>query len=168
MKQNITYPLSHGLSKTGLPLIAVEMNDQNICFLLDSGATLNLLDKRVYDYFNKDKLNETKVATKISNFGIDGIETEVHRVEQNFKFENCLFKAKFSIFDSAAAFDKVEEESGIQIHGILGRQCLFELDKLINIRSLSIYAYPKITTRQIHVILADHTHVVCLDCLFFI
>ena len=140
MKQKVTYPLNHGLTKTGLPLIAVEMNDQYICFLLDSGATLNLLDKRVYDYFNKDKLNETKVATKISNFGIDGIETEVHRVEQNFKFENCLFKAKFSIFDSAAAFDKVEEESGIQILGILGNEFLIENEWILDYQKIMLYS----------------------------
>jgi len=140
MKQNITYPLSHGLSKTGLPLIAVEMNDQNICFLLDSGATLNLLDKRVYDYFNKDKLNEAKATSIISNFGIDGIETEAPRVEQIFKFENGLFKTKFTIFDTSSAFNKVEEESGIQIHGILGNEFLLENEWILDFQKLSVYS----------------------------
>ena len=140
MKQNITYPLNHGLSKTGLPLIAVEMNDQNICFLLDSGATLNLLDKRVYDYFNKDKLNESKATSIISNFGIDGIETEAPRVELIFKFENGLFKTKFTIFDTSTAFNKVEEESGIQIHGILGNEFLLENEWILDFQKRAVYS----------------------------
>jgi hypothetical protein len=64
MKQNITYPLNHGLSKIGSPLIVVEMNDKYICFLPDTGATLNLLDKRVYDYFSKDILNKQRQPLK--------------------------------------------------------------------------------------------------------
>jgi len=140
MKNTINYPLNFGLSNLGLPLIAVEMNDKNICFLLDSGATLNLLDKRVHDYFSKYKLNDAMATTKISNFGIDGIETEVTRVELNFKFEKCLFKAKFSIFDSSTAFDKVEEESGIQIHGILGNEFLLENEWILDFQKLSVYS----------------------------
>ena len=140
MKQKITYPLNHGLSKVGLPLIVVKMNDKNICFLLDSGATLNLLDKRVHDYFSKYKLNDAMATTKISNFGIDGIETEVTRVELNFKFEKCLFKAKFSIFDSSTAFDKVEEESGIQIHGILGNEFLLENEWILDYQKIMLYS----------------------------
>ena len=139
MKQKITYPLNYGLNKTGLPLIAVEMNDKNFCFLLDTGATLNLLDKRVYDYFYKDKHNPAKESTKISNFGIDGIETEAPRVEQIFKFENGLFKTKFTIFDTSAAFNKVEEESGIQIHGILGNEFLLVNEWILDYQNLVIY-----------------------------
>ena len=140
MKNTINYPLNFGLSNLGLPLIAVEMNDKNICFLLDSGATLNLLDKRVHDYFSKYKLNDAMATTKISNFGIDGIETEAPRVEQIFKFENGLFKTKFTIFDTSSAFNKVEEESGIQIHGILGNEFLLENEWILDFQKLSVYS----------------------------
>lgn len=139
MKKKITYPINYGLSKTGLPLIAVEMEGNNLCLLVDTGATLNLLDKRVYDHFNKDQLNESITDNTISNFGIDGVETKAHRVEQNFQFENCLFKTSFTIFDTSIAFDKVEQESGIQIHGILGNEFLLENKWILDFQKLAIY-----------------------------
>ncbi len=137
MKQQIVYPLNYGLSKTGMPLIAVEMEGENLCFLLDTGATLNLLDKRVFEHLNNGK-NELSPIETISNFGIDGIETKVPRIEQVFKFENALFKTKFSIFDTSTAFNKVEVESGIQIHGILGNEFLLENEWIIDFEKQAV------------------------------
>jgi len=139
MKEKITYPINYGLSKTGLPLIAIEMEGNNLCFLMDTGATLNLLDKRVYEHFSKDQMKEPKPVDTITNFGIDGIETKAPRVEQIFKFENGLFKTKFTIFDTSTAFNKVEEESGIQIHGILGNEFLLENEWILDYQKLAIY-----------------------------
>ena len=138
MKEKITYPINYGLSKTGLPLIAVEMEGNNICFLVDTGATLNLLDKRVYEHINKNKGQESKSVDTVANFGIEGVETKAPRAELNFEFENGLFKTKFTIFDTSTAFNKVEEESGIQIHGILGNEFLLENEWIINYETLKI------------------------------
>jgi len=132
MLKKITYPLNYGLSKTGLPLIAVELQGKNLCFLIDTGATLNLLDKRVYDYFNDKLPHQLNKSLKTANFGIDGIETNAKRAEIEFLFESYTFTTKFTIFDISIAFDKVEEESGIQIHGILGNEFLLENEWIID------------------------------------
>lgn len=139
MDNKKSYPLNYGLSNTGLPLIAVEMEGNNLCFLVDTGATLNLLDKRVYEHLNKNKVQESKPVDSITNFGIDGVETKAPRVEQIFKFENGLFKTKFTIFDTSTAFNKVEEESGIQIHGIIGNEFLLENEWILDYQKLAIY-----------------------------
>lgn len=133
MKQQIAYPVNFGLNKTGLTLIAVEMKGESLCLLVDTGATLNLLDKRVYEHFYKNKLvGSSNLTNKISNFGIDGVEKSAIRAELNFIFEDNPFTAKFTIFDASIAFNKVEEESGIQIHGILGNEFLLENEWIID------------------------------------
>lgn len=138
MKQQIEYPINYGLSKAGLPLIAVEMEGNNLCLLVDTGSTLNLLDKRVYDHLSKDKLDVSLTSDTISNIGINGIEFKTPRAKLLFKFEECFFKTKFTIFDTSIAFNKVEEESGIQIHGILGNEFLIENGWVINFEKLTI------------------------------
>ncbi len=138
MKQQIAYPLNFGLNKTGLTLIAVEMEGEILCLLVDTGATLNLLDKRVYEHFNKCNSHESIHTNTISNFGIDGVEKAAKRAELNFSFEDNLFTTKFTIFDASTAFDKVEEESGIQIHGILGNEFLLENEWIIDFEKQAV------------------------------
>ena len=41
-------------------------------------------------------------------------------VKLTFSLEEREYKADFSVMDLSSAFGKVEEESGIQIHGLLG------------------------------------------------
>jgi hypothetical protein len=140
MKKKINYPLNYGLSKTGLPLVVVEMYGKNLCMLIDTGATLNLLDKRVYNYFSDKTPNQLNTGLKTANFGIDGIETDAERVEIEFLFEGCIYTTKFTIFDVSIAFDKVREESGIQIHGILGNEFLLENEWIIDFEKTTIYS----------------------------
>ena len=45
------FPIAYGLSKTGLPLI---LSEDNVCFIIDTGATNNTLFRFVYEHF-KDK-----------------------------------------------------------------------------------------------------------------
>jgi hypothetical protein len=43
-----------GLSHTGLPLLIVKAQAKNLCFLLDTGSNINVLDKRVAEFFQFD------------------------------------------------------------------------------------------------------------------
>lgn len=36
---------------TGLPLLIVKAQDKNLCFLLDTGSNINVLDRRVANFF---------------------------------------------------------------------------------------------------------------------
>ena len=69
MKQNFSFPISYGLSKTGLPLIPVQVGEYALCFIIDTGATLSLLDNSVADRLGNLALMDNK-----NNFilGIDG------------------------------------------------------------------------------------------------
>ena len=52
------FPLAFGLQKTGLPLIVTLGRLKNLCFLIDTGATHNVLFAYVYEHFK----NEFKVV----------------------------------------------------------------------------------------------------------
>ena len=61
-----------GLAKIGLPLLSVTKENHGLFFLVDSGASHNIIRKDVLEFFNepaeKESINECVF------FGIDGIE----------------------------------------------------------------------------------------------
>lgn len=108
-------PLHFGIFKTGLPLLIVQAQAKNLCFLLDTGSNINILDRRVAEFFQL-----SGGTAQQRQFGIDGELRTTDVVELAFSLEEQEYKANFSVMDLSSAFGKVEEESGIQIHGLLG------------------------------------------------
>lgn len=86
------FPIAYGLSKTGLPLI---LSEDNVCFIIDTGATNNTLFRFVYEHF----------------------------------------KDKFKVLDATDAVMTVQEESGIQIHGVLGTSFFVENKWVIDFKN---------------------------------
>lgn len=114
--------ISVSLQKSKLPLILVLVADNNLCLLLDTGATNNIIDQRVYEYFKGhfEELNEG------SMIGIDGTKKPTPKIILHFTFEGQEYSPIFHVFDSSKAFGVIEKESGIQIHGILGSMFFLE------------------------------------------
>ena len=104
-----------GLPQVGIPLLIVQAQAKNLCFLLDTGSNVNVLDRRVAEFFQL-----SGGTAKQRQFGIDGELQTTDVVELAFSLEEQEYKANFSVMDLSSAFGKVEEESGIQIHGLLG------------------------------------------------
>lgn len=124
-------PFQHFQRTTGLPLLIVKAQDKNLCFLLDTGSNINVLDRRVANFFHL-----TANDTKQRQFGIDGLIQISDAVEFSFSLDEHEYTATFSVLDLSNAFGKVEEESGIQIHGLLGcsfmeqHKWILDFDKL--------------------------------------
>lgn len=135
MKQN--YPIQFSINKTGLPLIVVSVLNKNICLLIDTGSTINLLEKRLFEHF-KDKIT---VCSNSELIGIDGIKKSAEKVNLNFTFEDKEYSAQFTIFDTTLAFHQIEKDSNIQIHGIIGNEFLVENEWIIDYEKKCIH-YP--------------------------
>ena len=109
-------PIEYSLNKFGLPLI-VTSSKPNLCFLIDTGATHNIVFSYVYEelpqYFST--LQDTSCL-----MGIEGTKQEVSQVEALISFDNKESRVTFSVMEANAAILQVQKESGVQIHGILG------------------------------------------------
>ena len=112
----MTFPLNYGLSKTGLPLIVVKIFEHDICLMLDTGSNRNIIDNRIYDHF-KEKLNQPATSSEV--YTLNGTTTGI-TIEIPFSFEKNNYSEPFICSEIADTFDKINEESGIQIHGLLG------------------------------------------------
>ncbi|MFT3752109.1 MAG: retroviral-like aspartic protease [Paludibacter sp.] len=136
MQKRISYPLSYSLQKTNLPLIAVDINGNYLCFLLDTGSNKNLIDQRVYEYFKE----HFETVGNNSIFGLDGYKTETPVIKLSFNFENYSYSTKFSVFELEKSFEAIEKESDIQIHGILGNEFFIENGWIIDFEKLTLYS----------------------------
>lgn len=123
------FPLLFGLQKTGLPLIITSGKLKNLCFLIDTGSTHNILFSYVYEHFS----DEFKILNNTQNImGIEGEYKETPIIEGTFNFEGKDYTSTFSVFNATNAVAQVKEETGVQIHGILGIQFLIENKWVIN------------------------------------
>lgn len=129
------FPLTFGLQKTGLPLILTSGKLKNLCFLIDSGSTHNSLFDFVYNHFKGEfKLLEETCRT----MGIEGHYKETPTIEATFNFEGKDYTSTFSVLEANDAIRKVQEETGVQIHGVLGIQFLMENKWIIDFNKLEL------------------------------
>ena len=133
---NILFPLTHGIQKTGLPLIVIEINQQNLCFLLDTGSNKNLIEQRVYEFF-KESVEAIGSSTIL---GLEGNKLDTPIINLSFNFENHSYSTNFNVFDSIKAFGAIEKESDIQIHGIIGNEFFIENEWIIDFEKLMVYS----------------------------
>ena len=129
------FPLTFGLQKTGLPLILTSGKLKNLCFLIDTGATHNVLFNYVYEHFK----SEFKLLSEKQNImGIEGHCKETPIIEATFDFEGSEYTSTFSVFDATEAIAQVQQETGVQIHGILSTDFLIQNKWIINFDKLII------------------------------
>lgn len=129
------FPLTYGLRKTGLPLILTSGKLKNVCFLIDTGSTHNSIFSFVYDHF-KDEFQIQEEMQK--TMGIEGNYQECQTVEATFNFEGTDYTSTFMIMDATSAMAQVQEETGIQIYGILGIQFLLEHKWIIDFEKRTV------------------------------
>ena len=136
IKKMKKFPLTYGLLKTGLPLIIVEVFNQELCFLLDTGSNRNIIDLRIYNHFN-DKLSAQSSAGSLLSLG--GNTGESIEIEIPFEFEKISYCEPFLCTGNIDSFDEIKAESGVQIHGILGSQFFVKHDWVINFEKQMVF-----------------------------
>lgn len=99
------FPLAHGLQKAGLPLIVTSEKLKNLCFLIDTGSTHNILFGFVYEHF-KEEFKLLGDTNRI--MGIKGHYKETPVIETTFNFEGTDNTSTFSVFDATNAIAQIK------------------------------------------------------------
>ncbi len=123
------------INKVRLPLVIVEVKNKYLCFILDTGSTCSLIDSTVAEYF-KD------IVEPIGDYCISGIDGAKHKVDMitlPFNFEDQIYKPKFCVKPLLDAFKSIEDESGIQVQGLLGTDFLLENKWIIDFKKYQIH-----------------------------
>ena len=129
------FPIAYSLEKVGLPLILTSGKLKNLCFMIATGSTHNIFFDFVYNHF-KDEfniLNNTQLL-----MGIEGHYKETPIIEATFNFEGMDYTSTFSILEANEAISQVQDETGVQIHGVLGIKFLLENKWIVDFEKLEI------------------------------
>ena len=117
------FSLNFGIEKTGMPLILTSGKKKNVCFLIDTGSTHNTLFSFVYEHFKDDfRIIEEDQKT----MDIESHFQDSTTVEGTFNFDGTEYTSTFAVVKANDAIAKIQEETGVQLHGILGIPFLME------------------------------------------
>lgn len=70
--------------------------------------------------------------------GFEGQQHETAQIEATFDFEGQNYISIFSVLDVSDGMKHVQEESGVQIHGVLGIHFLVDYEWTIDFKQLKI------------------------------
>ncbi len=129
------YPIHYGLEKAGLPLILTTENPKNLCFLIDTGSTNDIIFDFVHEHF---KTHFTRTSECQNIMGVDGSLKPTFIVNADLQFDDIRYKAPFVVLEANDAIKQVQSETGIQIHGVLGVPFLLENKCLIDFENFII------------------------------
>lgn len=111
------YSLAKGLDNLRMPLLQAKVNDVELMFIIDTGATYNTVASFVYEQLIGDFTLLNK-GHKV--MGIDGNYKDTPVVESTLYFIDTPIKTEFSVVDMNDAVMHIQNEVGLQIHGFLG------------------------------------------------
>lgn len=117
------FSLNFGIEKTGMLLILTSGKKKNVCFLIDTGSTHNTLFSFVYEHF-KDEFRIIEENQK--TIGIESRFQDSTTVEGTFNFDGTEYTSTFEVVKANDTITQLQEETGVQLHGILGIPFLME------------------------------------------
>lgn len=130
----MNYSIQKTIEKCGLPLV-VTSTSPHLCFLVDTGASNNIIFSYVLDsvYIEHTKLDKCN-----SLMGIGGATFNVSQIEASVSFDNKTATSIFSVLDATNTVAQIQKECGVQIHGILGIPFLVENEWVLDFKQLII------------------------------
>ena len=133
-KEKTKISFKEGFDLTELPIVTFNSNNIKLHFLLDTGSNISFINADIIKELNVENLN---IKTNTVGVGGTGIETHHYLIEIGYKDQK--FKEEFGAVDLSEAFNAIEKESGIKIHGILGNRFFEKYKYIINFKELTAY-----------------------------
>ena len=130
LKTNFKY----ALKRVGLPLI-ITNNEPHLCLLVDTGSTHNILFSFVLEAY-PELFNLMNVETSIT--GIEGTIMLGKQVNGTIRIEEEEIPVEFLVVKATSSLSNIQEETGIQVHGILGIPFLTKSQCILDFKELTI------------------------------
>lgn len=124
-----------GLDLTGMPIVTLSQDNKKYNFILDTGSSDCIIDKRVL----KD-LNFTYTDKKSNLHGMEGVKREVSICNIAFSYKDTQYEYEYLVGDMTAAFDNIKQATGVMLHGILGSNFFNEFKYVLDFNELIAYS----------------------------
>lgn len=124
-KNKKTISFKESMDLTELPIITFSNNNTKLNFLLDTGSNISHINSSILN-----RLNFTTLDREISTVGFTGEILDSIFCKMELEYKGKIYEDDFSITNLDDAFGVIKQESGVQIHGILGSK-FFEKYKYV-------------------------------------
>lgn len=129
--------LDYGLVKIGLPLIIVTKNNLDLFFLVDSGASHNIIRKDVLIYFKVDP--EGECIGECQFHRIDAVEHKSFCCSFSFELNGAEHNELFQVLDDGNALDfPIDENTILPVQDIVGVDFLVKFKCLIDFSTFTL------------------------------
>lgn len=133
-RKKVEMSFKESMNLTELPIVTFYNGSTKLNFLLDTGANLCVINSRIIDSLNYKKLDE-----KGSVFGIEGNSVDIDYISMDFTYNSKSYSSSFQVVDMQEAFDRIKQESGVTVHGILGSKFFEEYKYVLDFKELIAY-----------------------------
>ena len=111
------YSIAAGIQNLSMPLLNVKIANMKLTFLIDTGATHNVIASFVYEQM-RDAFVFLNDKNKI--MGVEGNSKETPIVEALVIIAGAGIRTKFSVVNMNNTIIQLQDETGLQLHGFLG------------------------------------------------
>ena len=119
-----------------LPVVTFLNGDKKLNFLLDTGSNISQINSSILPLLDHKKIE----AKDMDVTGIEGNKVNTEFCEMTITYKGQEFVGDFCIHNLDDAFAIVKEESGVQIHGILGSLFFQKYKYVFDFESLIAYS----------------------------
>lgn len=122
------------ISKTGLIYVPFTCNGKELNFILDTGSTISYIDTQTAVELGCKFKNCDEFVT-----GLGGEQAITEYCEIKLETPTTVTEIELPLANFKHAFSQVEEESGIEIHGLLGNNFLLASKYVIDYDKMMVF-----------------------------
>lgn len=119
---------------TELPVITFMCNERKLNFLLDTGSNRSYINSTIINDLEHKKLERTEEVIGAEG---NGMQSQLAMIQLTYKDQ--VFETGVNIMNLDDAFTAIKDESGVQIHGILGSLFFQKYKYVLDFDSLIAY-----------------------------
>ena len=133
-RNNSKISFKESMDLTELPVATFNCNRKKLNFLLDTGSNLSYINSSVLPL-----LDHEIIDGESSVIGFEGNEVSTGSCRIAVTYKRKRFEEEFNIADLDTAFKVIKQESGVQLHGILGSRFFEKYKYIIDFKNLIAY-----------------------------
>lgn len=133
-RRKFIFSFEDTIDKADLPIVSFTQNGKHFKFLIDSGASISVLNSTSLSELECIELGEQQ---KI--YGIDGNNVDVSLVGIKLYSQNHKFVEIFQVCD-VPGLDNIKRDDGIEVAGILGNSFLKRYRFILDFGKLKAYS----------------------------
>ena len=133
-RNNSKISFKEAMDLVELPVVTFYNGDTKLNFLLDTGSNVSYINSSIIPLLVHEKTDK-----EMDTIGIEGNKVSNQFCKMSVTYKNQVFEEEFSIADLDEAFSVVKQESGVQIHGILGSKFFERYKYVIDFKELIAY-----------------------------